>query len=75
MPGKPNGSRYLLYIGGGIAVSVAVSVFLFVQARATCPLPAAKHELEERIELHYQVIREDISDIKDELRLINSKIQ
>ena len=75
MPGKPNGSRYLLYIGGGIAVSVAVSVFLFVQARATCPLPAAKYELEEKIELHYQVIREDISEIKEDIKLINSKLR
>ena len=75
MPVKSNGSKYLLYIGGGIAVSVAVSVFLFVQARATCPLPEAKRSLESKIELHYQVIKEDISEIKESIKLINSKIQ
>jgi len=75
MPLKINGSKYLLWIAGGIAVCVSVSIYLFQQARATCPLPSAKAAIEQKIDLHYQVIKEDISEIKEDIKLINSKLK
>ena len=70
-----NGTKGLLWIGGAIAVCVLVSAYLFQQAKEDCQLPAVKADLEKKIDFQYQIIREDISEIKEDIKIINSKLK
>ena len=52
-----------------------VSAYLFQQAKEDCQLPAVKADLEKKIDFQYQIIREDISEIKEDIKIINSKLK
>ena len=76
MPIRFNGgAKLILYIGGAIVVCISVTVYLIQLERVSCPLPDVKEHLEEKIDFHYKVISEDISEIKEDIKLINSKLK
>ena len=76
MATRGNGSvKFLLWVGGGIVISVSVTVFLISQVKAACPLSFTQRAMEEKINLHYKVISEDIKEIKEDIKHINEKME
>lgn len=74
MPVK-NGAKNLLWVGGGIAICISATIYLIQMERSSCPLDAVKQHLEQKIDFQYKIISEDISEIKEEIRNINKKLE
>jgi hypothetical protein len=66
-----NGVKSLLWIAGAIGVCIVVSVFLYREGRAQCA--AGKTALEKRMETQYEAIRDDLKEIKRDIKDIISK--